>query len=138
MMINNEINNLLLRSFDEDLKPGEKEKLEMALADSDELRKERDKLLNLRKLVSSASYSFDPGFKDKVMKRVEGEKGSILLRPDFNLALYSGFKKLAITGVAAIILMLLSIYITEGSFTGNDLTSDDNLISYFIYEDFNK
>jgi hypothetical protein len=62
-------------------------------------------------------------------------------RQDFNRALHNGFKKIWITGVAAIVLLLLSVYLTEGSFdvfTGNDLTSDENLISYIIYEDFNK
>jgi hypothetical protein len=140
-MISNEIMNLLIRSFDEDLEPADKVLLDKSLAESKELREEKEKLKEMRGLLYSTSYSFGSGFKEKVMEEVQQEKEPVVLHPDFNRALHNGFKKIWITGVAAIVLLLLSVYLTEGSFdvfTGNDLTSDENLISYIIYEDFNK
>ena len=142
MMINDEINNLLLRSFDEDLKPGEKEKLEIALADSGELREEKRKIEEMRKIISSHQYSFSPGFQEKVMTKVYEEKEPLILRPEFNRSLFTVFKRVALTGVAAIIILFLSIYLTDDSFkfnslTGGDPYSDDNLVSYLLYEDLN-
>ncbi len=142
MMINDKLNNLLLRSFDEDLRPQERETLEMALADSEELRDEKRKLEEMRKIVSSNQYSFSPGFKEKVMSKVYEEKEPLILRPEFNRSLFTVFKRVALTGVAAIIILFLSIYLTDGSFTFNSLTggdpySDDNLVSYLLYEDLN-
>jgi hypothetical protein len=140
-MISDETMNLLIRSFDEDLEPAAKVLLDKALMESKELREEKEKLMEMRGLLSSTPYSFGSGFKEKLMERVQLEKEPVILRPDFNRALHKGFKKIWLTGVAAIVLLLLSVYLTEGSFdvfTGNDLTSDENLISYIIYEDFNK
>lgn len=140
-MISDETMNLLIRSFDEDMESADKKLLEKALAESQELREEKEKLLEMRGLLSSASYSFGSGFKNKVMEGVKQENAPVLFRHDFNRALHQNFRKVLLTGVAVMILLLLSVYLTEGSFnifTGNELTSDENLISYFIYEDFNK
>ncbi len=140
-MISDKTLNLLIRSFDEDLEPAERSLLDKALSESKELREENEKLREMRGLLSSTSYSFGSGFKDKLMEKLQQEKGPVLLRPDFNRALHNGFKKVLLTGVAVIVLLLLSVYLTEGSFdvfTGEGLTSDENLISYIIYEDFNE
>ncbi len=142
MMIKDEINNLLLRSFDEDLKPEENDWLEKELADSSELREEKRKLVEMRKIVSSNQYSFSPGFREKVMTKVYEEKVPLILRPEFNRSLFTVFKRVALTGVAAIVILFLSIYLSDDSFTFNSLTggdpySDDNLVSYLLYEDLN-
>ena len=77
------------------------------------------------------------------MTKVYEEKEPLILRPEFNRSLFTVFKRVALTGVAAIIILFLSIYLTDGSFTFNSLTggdpySDDNLVSYLLYEDLNQ
>ncbi len=141
-MIEKELYELLVRSFDDELNSGEKRKLEKALASSGELRSEKKKIQTMRKIIASKQYSFNPGFKNRIMVRIEEEKKSFILKSDFNRTLFSVFKRVALTGVAAIIILLLSIYLSDysfslDSFTGGDPYSDDNLVSYLLYEDLN-
>ena len=142
-MIQKELYDLLLRSFDEELNSSETKKLELNLSGSAELREEKRRLLEMRKIVSSNQYSFSSGFQEKVMTKVYEEKEPLILRPEFNRSLFTVFKRVALTGVAAIIILFLSIYLTDDSFTFNSLTggdpySDDNLVSYLLYEDLNQ
>jgi len=139
-MIEKELYELLVRSFDEELNSDEKRKLEKALASSNELRSEKKKIQTMRKIIASKQYSFNHGFKNRVMARIEEEKRPLILKSDFNRTLFSVFKRVALTGVAAIIILLLSIYLSDdsfsfNSFTGGDPYSDDNLVSYLLYED---
>ena len=142
-MIKKEIHNLLVRSLDEELSSSEKEKLEVCLTESSELREEKMELLEMRNIISSTQYSFNTGFQAKVMDRIAEEKEPLILRPEFNRSLFTVFKRVALTGVAAIIILFLSIYLSDDSFsfrsiTGGDNYSDDNLISYLLYEDVNQ
>ena len=142
-MIQKELYDLLLRSFDEELNSSDTEKLELNLSGSVELREEKRKLLEMRKIVSSNQYSFSSGFQEKVMTKVYEEKEPLILRPEFNRSLFTVFKRVALTGVAAIIILFLSIYLSDDSFTFNSLTggepySDDNLVSYLLYEEINQ
>lgn len=142
-MIQKELYELLLRSFDEELNLSDTEKLELGLSGSAELREEKRKLLEMRRIVSSKQYSFSSGFQEKLMNKVYEEKEPLILRPEFNRSLFTVFKRVALTGVAAIIILFLSIYLTDDSFTFNSLTggepySDDNLVSYLLYEDLNQ
>ena len=142
-MIKKEVHNLLIRSFDEELSPDEKERLEVFLSESSELRKEKRELLEMRKIISATQYSFGPGFHSKVMDKIAEEKEPLILRPEFNKSLFTVFKRVALTGVAAIIILFLSIYLSDDSFsfrslTGGDTYSDDNLVSYLLYEDVNQ
>jgi hypothetical protein len=141
-MIEKELYELLVRSFDDELNSDEKRKLEKALASSDELRSEKKKIQTMRKIIASKQYSFNTGFKNRIMARLEEEKKPFILKSDFNRTLFSVFKRVALTGVAAIIILLLSIYLSDysfslDSFTGSDPYSDDNLVSYLLYEDLN-
>ncbi len=50
------------------------------------------------------------------------------------------FTRVAITGVAAILFLLLSIFLTSGSvsldsLSGLDAYTEDNVISYLLYEE---
>ena len=142
-MIQKELYDLLLRSFDEELNSSDTEKLGLCLSGSAELREEKRKLVEMRRIVSSKQYSFSSGFQEKVMTKVYEEKEPLILRPEFNRSLFTVFKRVALTGVAAIIILFLSIYLTDDSFTFNSLTggdpySDDNLVSYLLYEDLNQ
>ena len=142
-MVKKEIHNLLIRSLDEELVPSEMERLERLLSESFELREEKRKLLEIRGLISSKQYSFSDNFQAKVMDRIAEESEPLILQPEFNRSLFTVFKRVALTGVAAILILFLSIYLSNDSFTletltGGDSYSDDNLVSYLLYEEINQ
>ena len=142
-MVKKEIHNLLIRSLDEELVPSEMERLERLLSESYELREEKRKLLEMRGLISSKQYSFSDDFQAKVMDRIAEESEPLILQPEFNRSLFTVFKRVALTGVAAILILFLSIYLSNDSFTletltGGDSYSDDNLVSYLLYEEINQ
>ena len=142
-MVKKEIHNLLIRSLDEELVPSEMERLERLLSESYELREEKRKLMEMRGLISSKQYSFSDNFQAKVMDRIAEESEPLILQPEFNRSLFTVFKRVALTGVAAILILFLSIYLSNDSFTletltGGDSYSDDNLVSYLLYEEINQ
>jgi len=142
-MVKKEIHDLLIRSLDEELPSSEMERLERLLSESPELREERRKLLEMRRIISSKQYSFSDGFQTKVMDRIAEENEPLILQPEFNRSLFTVFKRVALTGVAAILILFLSIYLSNDSFTletltGGDSYSDDNLVSYLLYEEINQ
>lgn len=62
---------LLIRSFDEELRPADRARLEDLLAASEDLRREQERVRRMRRLVSgSAAESFRPRFADRVMARL--------------------------------------------------------------------
>ena len=78
-------------------------------------------------------YSFSEGFTDKVINRIS--EGVVVLNRqlDFSRSLNSIFYRVAFAGVAAIIILLISIFISEGSLSFNSLVGisgslDENLI----------
>lgn len=131
---------LLMRSLDGDLDDKDRVMLEKALSQSEELRKEKEKLIRLRELVGSGDYQFKYGFTDRVMNRVTTSKNGKSIEFIFTRDLNRIFRRVAITGVAAIILLLLSIYLTTGSvsldsLSGAESYSEDNVISYLLIEE---
>jgi len=69
--MNNELIKLLYRSFDETLTQCEQLQLDDALAQSRELRDERDRIAQMRSTISNSSApSFQPFFAEKVMRRI--------------------------------------------------------------------
>jgi len=141
-MIENENYNLLLRSFDEDLDIDQAAKLKEALNSSKELQAEQEKLLAIRNMISSRKASFKPGFKDRVLNRIREENKPQVIIPDFNQTFFSVFKKVAITGVAAIVILLLSIYYSSSRLGVDTIVgdpySDESLVSYLLYDDIDE
>jgi len=134
-----------LRSFDQDLSPGEQKVLEKVINRFPELKQERERLQQMRSRLAARKFAFKPGFKSRVMDRIAEEREPLILNPVFNNSLSSALLRVAMTAVAAIIILLLSIYLSEGTIDVNSLTgadsfsnSDDNLVSYMLYEDFSK
>ncbi len=131
---------LLMRSLDGDLDGKDRKMLEKALSESAELRNEKDKLIRLRELIGSGDYQFKHGFTDRVMDRLAKPKNGRLIEFNFARDLNKVFMRVAISGVAAIILLLLSIYLTTGSvsidsLSGAESYSEDNVISYLLIEE---
>ena len=79
MKIDERILELLYRSFDDDLSGAEVAELEVALAVSEDLRREKEEIASMRKTVaSSGAEGFGYMFAERVMKRIEAERvGSV-------------------------------------------------------------
>ena len=73
------------------------------------------------KIGSETSYDFSPGFKEKILKSVFPENESITREVEFSRFLSVAFSRIALTGVAAIVLLLISLFLSEGSISLNTL-----------------
>jgi hypothetical protein len=72
------------------------------------------------------SFSFGGGFREKVMDRLFTAGITVNREVEFLRSWNSAFFRIAITGVAAIIILLISIYIAEGSFSLNSILGLNN------------
>ena len=138
-MINQEMYELLIRSMNDQPTAEEDKQLQQALKGSSELRDEKIKLNNIGKLLSSRSYSFSDGFHNRVMQAVSDEKKGKVISVNFARSFTIMFNRIAVAGVAVIVLLVISLYISHGSlnvntFTGVDPVSQDNLVSVLLYE----
>lgn len=139
-MGNQKMLDLLIRSLDDELNQQEREILKKALSDSDQLRKEKDQLVRMREVIGSEDYQFKHGFENRVMNRLNQPKNGFGIEFNFVKDLNRVFTRVAISGIAAIIILLISIYLTTGSvsldsLSGAESYSEDNVISYLLYED---
>lgn len=131
------IHELLCRSLDGGLTDEQAAVLNEALRRSETLRNEKERLLRIRALLADKTYSFKGGFVDRVMKRIEKERVLIPELLPFNDLFYF-FKRVALTGAAAILLLLITLFLSGGSFDLNHLlgieqVSEEDLITYLLY-----
>lgn len=82
-------------------------------------------------------YSFSNGFKESVMDRISKGSVALGLRPDFLSSFNEIFRRVAFTGVAAIIVLIIIMFVSQGSISydtllGIDATIDDPLISLLV------
>lgn len=104
----------LYRSFDEGLSPEEQQQLEAALAASESLRAEQQRLQLLRQSLSSLQPEASEAFTDAVMGRLNADRTTIIpLR---------WLVQVAAACVLIILLAGLSIYTTEGSLSAEALS----------------
>lgn len=86
----------------------------------------------LSKILSEYNPSFHDGFAKRVMEGVEAETSR---NKNEDIEFYKIFKLVALSGVAAIILLLFTVYFHEGSFTADafyglhDYTPDEPLLT---------
>ena len=114
--VDNELLELLYRSVDDELSPGEMERLEKALGSSKELRDEKDRLRAIREAVSSgAARSFEPFFAERVMQGVRELKTPEGGQDLFFQSLFSVFRPLAATAAIFVIALLSLNLITNDS-----------------------
>ena len=77
---------------------------------------------NQRKLEDAGvSYSFRDSFRDKVLDKLFTASIVINREVEFMRSWNTAFYRIALTGVAAIVILLISIYISEGSFSFDSL-----------------
>jgi hypothetical protein len=65
------------------------------------------------------SYDFSIGFTDKVLGRIYSTGLKVSREVDFLKSLNFAFYRIALTGVAAIVVLLISIFLMEGSLSFN-------------------
>jgi len=97
-MNSSEIKKLIISSLDTEAEPGEAAR-----------RLEEEGVL----------YSFRNGFSDRILQRISSPALKINREMEFVKYMNIAFYRIALTGVAAIILLLISIFMTEGSFSFN-------------------
>jgi hypothetical protein len=68
---------------------------------------------------AGVSYSFGSDFREKVMDRLFAAGITVNREVEFLRSWNSAFFRIALTGVAAIVILLISIYLAEGSFSLN-------------------
>ena len=64
-------------------------------------------------------YNFKPGFSDKVIDKIFAAGATVKQEIEFVKSLNYVFYRIALTGVAAIIILLISIFLMEGSLSFN-------------------
>jgi len=73
--MDNKLRNLLYRSFDEELKPEEKQRLENALKNSSEIQNEKKRILAVRKTIANSSIkSFKPFFAERIIHQLQEQE----------------------------------------------------------------
>ena len=65
------------------------------------------------------TYNFSPDFKDKVIARLFTASSKINREVEFVKCMNFAFYRVALTGVAAIVVLLISIFFMEGSLSLN-------------------
>lgn len=127
---------LLYRSFDAQLTPAEQQQLDEALARSQPLREEKEKIAAMRQAVAgSAVQSFEPFFAERVMQRIQGRgKSMAAAGEEFMSSLVWSFRRIALAGVIALLLLLAGNIIQKGDISLNSvlampqLTIEDTVV----------
>jgi len=101
------IKELLFRSYDGEISASENDLLEKALRSDVVLQQEKNHLDEMRKQLSNYQTDFSTDFSNRVISKID----RFTKQDDFVML----FKAIALSGVAAILLILLTIYFTDGS-----------------------
>jgi anti-sigma factor RsiW len=121
--MNKKILELLYRSFDERLNPGEQKILDQALSDSAELRAEKNRIAQMRAMISdSSAKGFHPFFAEKVLRRIRTQAPPAA--ESYFESLIALFRPVAIA--AAILFIMLLSY--------NLFTSEDKSLATALAE----
>ncbi len=109
-----EFKELLIRSLDKDSDPG----------------KESRKIL-----AEGVSFDFSEGFTEKVIDKIYSARYVVARETEFVRNLTFVFYRIALTGIAAIILLLISIFLMQGSlsfdsFLGLGNNNEESIISF--------
>ena len=82
------------------------------------------------------SYDFSMGFSEKVIDKIFSTPETVIREIEFVKSMRFIFNRVALTGVAAIILLLVSIFLAEGSLSFNSFlgigNSYDESIVYLL------
>lgn len=101
---------LLVRSFEGTLGSKDQQLLNAGLETSEELKKEKQEILSLRKKLSHVKADFSGGFEQNVMNIIRKEKN-----PVTTFEILPVFRAVAFSGIAAILIVLIGVYFADGS-----------------------
>lgn len=107
----NNTKSLLYQSFDTELNEQQQQILNDALQNDSHLKEEKMFISNMRDQLSSLEKDFSPHFESRLMQKLNEE---ILTQNIFTIKTGT-FKAIALSGVAAILVVLLSVYFIDGS-----------------------
>jgi hypothetical protein len=97
------------------MKPSEVKKLMIsslsADSDSEDIMKKLEE--------AGVEYSFSEGFRDKILGKIFSAAITVNREIEFVRSMNTIFYRIALTGVAAIVLLLISIFLSEGSLSFN-------------------
>jgi len=79
------------------------------------------------------SFDFSSDFNDQVISRIFKEKLTVIREPDFGKNLSTVFYRIALTGIAAIVILLLSIFLMEGSLSFNSFLGMGNTYDESVF-----
>ncbi|MFA8299164.1 MAG: hypothetical protein ACEPOV_03295 [Hyphomicrobiales bacterium] len=106
------VEEILYRSFDKDLNDQEALLLEAKIAQDDDVKEEYEDIVRLRELLASSGTDHDFSVEDAVMSKLEHEGMS--RSRDIGTLYLQTFRKIAWSGVAAIIIAMAIIWLTVG------------------------
>jgi anti-sigma factor RsiW len=102
---------LLYRSFDDELPKEEQRELAQALISSPDLREEKKRVEEMRQMIEEeAVRSFKPFFSARVMRRL---RKKTVGQEDFLGALVWAFRRVALAGILAILLIIADSIFVE-------------------------
>jgi hypothetical protein len=97
------------------MKPSEIKKLIIGSMDADAAPEEIARRLE----EEGISYDFRRGFSDRVIDKIFTAGATIVRQAEFVRSLNYAFYRVALTGVAAIVILLISIFMMEGTISLN-------------------
>ncbi len=129
--MNEEIYDLLIQSLDRALAPTERERLDQALANSEKLQKERERLIAMRASLEEYPYQFKPFFVGRVMNQLEK------LENPFASTWILAFRQIALPGLALLLALLIFTWMKDGSlsweiFTGVSAFEQEELLTEYF------
>ena len=113
--MNKKIYRLLIRSLDDKLSAKKQRRLNNYLSALPELQKERKIFLKMRDLIREQDYEPDNLFVKKVLSKISALKNENIITVNFDNLLYDSFKKVAYSGIAATILLMIITYVSQGT-----------------------
>jgi hypothetical protein len=77
--------------------------------------------ISMRLEAGGIAYDFSNGFTSGVLNRIFSPETKVIREIEFSRYLNIAFSRVALTGVAAIVLLLISIFLMDGSLSLNSL-----------------
>lgn len=113
---------ILIRSLDQEPGQEEKARLEEALEHSEDLRREKARLEQMRAWLAGLQAPIDERFADRVADRIEEEKNS-----SFNTVILHLFPKAVAACLLVFMLTLMGIYLSEGALSADAIIGVDDV-----------
>jgi hypothetical protein len=99
------------------MKPEEIKKLIIRSLDADSSSKEMANQFE----NAGVSYDFNMGFTEKVAAKIFSASFSVNREVEFVRSMSYVFNRIALTGIAAIVILMISIFMMQGSFSLNSI-----------------